>query len=195
MRPSAITAVLTLVALNLSCAVVGGYFILGAFRQGDCDGGCNAGTLLLWTLGLFAATTAISSVLWLRSRRTWKQLGLMALSLGLATIVPLGAAFARRQQQETAYHARAVRPNMDYSHVLLAQSDIPSMGVSTGQRCVFSTIDCDRRPAEIEALCPPGRVVMIPESDWQRFTRLPQEDFPMPPDKRVSAYPASCRMR
>jgi hypothetical protein len=156
MKPGNSTVAALLVLSNLLCAIVGGYFILGAFREGDCDGGCNAGTLLLWTVGLFAAMTLLSFVLWFRSRRTWRGLGLQVLALGLASLVPLGALHARRHQQDTAYRAHAVRPSMDYSHVLIARADLPPLGVSAGQRCVFSAIDCERQPAQIEALCPPG---------------------------------------
>ena len=75
--------------------------------------------------------------------------------------------------------------------MLIAEHDLPELGIQTGQRCIFSDIHCDSKPPYIPAICDSGAVA-IPEPNWSALKRLPIEDFGIPPSRVVSAFPRSC---
>ena len=185
-----------LILTSLLATAAAGYFILAAFKQGDCDGGCNTGTLLLWVLAIFLASVVISALAWLRSRRTRSSLVAICVAVaGMATVPAAGLYAYRSHQRASTGHAFALRANQDYSHVLVAIRDVPSLNVAAGQRCIFSTIDCEAHPPRIHAVCGDQGEVAIREPDWSGFERRPQEDYEIPAPPGVMSYPASCNRR
>jgi H+/Cl- antiporter ClcA len=46
------------------CALAGGYLILLAFKEGDCDGGCNSGELLWSVPAIFMLGLGLGWLLW-----------------------------------------------------------------------------------------------------------------------------------
>lgn len=185
-----------LIVTSLLAAAAAGYFILGAFKQGDCDGGCNTGTLLLWVLAVFVAAVVVSVFAWLRSRRTRSSLVAICATVAGICAVPAAVLYAYQLHQRTsAGDVSVLRANQDYSHVLVAIRDVPSLNVAAGQRCIFSTIDCEAQPPRIDAVCGERGEVAIHEPDWSGFERRPQEDFGIPAPPTVRDYPRSCGRR
>jgi hypothetical protein len=182
-----------LIATSLLATSAAGYFILGAFKQGDCDGGCNTGTLLLWVLAVFVASAVLSVFAWLRSRRTRSNLvAICAAVVGLSLVSSAGLYAYRLHQRASAGDVAVLRANQDYSHVLVAIRDVPSLNIVNGQRCIFSTIDCEAQPPRIDAICGDRGEVAIREPDWPEFERRPQEDYGIPASPLVKDYPRSC---
>ena len=64
----------------------------------------------------------------------------------------------------------------DYSHMIVAVRNVPSLNIVNGQRCIFSTIDCEAQPPRIDAVCGDRGEVAIREPDWPGFERRSQED-------------------
>lgn len=195
MRSSPTLGLGAFVLANVAVAPVSGYMILGAFRAGDCDGGCNSGALLAWTGGIAVAATVLAVVLWLRSQRTWRAWFAIAAVTIVLPLLTIGTTYGLRLDRQAA-HARSnaeLRASIDYSYMLIALRDLPSLGILAGQRCAFGWIRCDQRPRTIEAVCTGLEVVHIPEADWGALMRLPREDYPnMPRDIAASAFPRSC---
>jgi cytochrome bd-type quinol oxidase subunit 2 len=153
----------SLLLTSFVLALVGGYLILIAFQEGDCDGGCNSGALLWSIPALFFASLILGGVLWLNSQRTWRSLICVVAMLGVAILVPAVAAYAYQlhQKKQLLEQQALVRTNQDYSHMLIAVRDVPALGVSAGERCIFSVVDCGQLPRRIEALCQHQGMVSI----------------------------------
>jgi hypothetical protein len=185
-----------LITTSLLATAAAGYFILAAFKQGDCDGGCNTGTLLLWVLAVFVVAVVVSVLAWLRSRRTRSNLVAICVAVAGLSIVLSGGLYAYRlHHRASAGDVAVLRANQDYSHVLVAIRDVPSLNVAAGQRCIFSTIDCHAEPPRIDAVCGDRGEVVIREPDWSGFERRPQEDYGIPASPLVKDYPRSCSRR
>lgn len=195
MRPPHRLGLGAFVLANVTVAPASGYLILGAFRAGDCDGGCNSGAMLAWTGGIAVASTLVAVALWMRSRRTWRDWFAIAAATIALPLLAIGITYAVRLERRTplAVGTAEVRASLDYSHMLIAVRDLPSLGIVAGQRCAFGSIRCGERPRTIEAVCTGLDVMQIPEADWGALMRLPGEDFPnMPPDVAAAAFPRSC---
>jgi hypothetical protein len=193
MKKNAVAAASVLLT-SLVCALAGGYLILLAFKEGDCDGGCNSGELLWSVPGIFAVSLALGWVLWRNSQRTWRSVVCIVAILAAGTILPTVAVYAYQLQQKNSLleQQAELRANQDYSHMLLAMQDIPAVGVYAGERCIFSAVDCEQQPRQIEAICKRQGLVNIAQRDWGGFVRLPKEDFVSPAPAEIQRFPQSC---
>lgn len=173
-----------------------GYVFLATFKQGDCDGGCNSGTLLLYLLAIFALSVLVSAVVWWRTRRTIRSLLVVAAALLGGFALSAGALYAYQvRQSAVGGSASVLRANQDYSHVLVAVRDLPALNIVAGQRCIFSTVDCDAQPPHLAAVCGPQGETLLRQPDWSGFERRPQEDHPVPAPRAVIDFPHSCPRR
>jgi len=189
-RDLASLAQVTMTALVGAAAV--GYFVVSAFRQGDCDGSCDVGTLLVWVLAVACGWMVLGGLAWWRSDRTRRSVWSLCAALLALSAVASAALYAYRLQQAGSGAAR-LRANQDDSHVLVAVRTVPTLGIATGQRCIFSSVDCEARPPRITAVCEERGSLVIEEPNWGAFERRPQEDFGVPPTRAVSDFPQSCR--
>jgi hypothetical protein len=183
-----------LLLTSFVCALAGGYLILLAFKEGDCDGGCNSGELLWSVPAILAMSVLLGWVFWLNSQRTWKSLLSVATLLVAVVMLPTAALYAYQLQQKNNLLQKQaeLRANQDYSHMLLAVRDISAIGVFAGDRCIFSAVDCDHQPHQIEAICKRQGAVSIAQADWTGFIRLPKEDFLKSATQAVEKFPQSC---
>jgi uncharacterized protein (TIGR03382 family) len=189
-----IAVAVSLLLTSAVCALVAGFLILLAFKQGDCDGGCNSGELLWSVPAIFTVGLGLGWLLWRRSKGTWRSLATVIVILAVATMLPVLATYAYKLQQKnnSLEQQAALRTNQDYSHMLLAVRDIPAINVMAGERCIFSVIDCEQQPHRIEAICKRPGAVSIAQSDWNGLARLPKEDFPVPVPVEIQRFPLSC---
>lgn len=170
-------------------SLVSGYFILSAFRSGDCDGGCNTMQLLAVVGCLFVAFTLIGCGLMTRGDGPRRLRTSALVWMACIFVIPSAAMYLWKQA-----HPAPLQANQDQSFVLVTEHALPALGVAAGQRCIFSDIRCDTSPPQLRAFCGSGELV-IPESDWPTFKRLPLEDFGVPPSNAISAFPESCARR
>ncbi|KQO13901.1 hypothetical protein ASF11_13740 [Acidovorax sp. Leaf76] len=170
-------------------SLVSGYFILSAFRSGDCDSGCNTMQLLAFIGCLFVAFILIGCGLMTRGDGPRRLRTSAMVWMACVLVIPSAAIFLWKQTQPTPLQA-----NQDLSFVIVAEHAVPALGVSAGQRCIFSDIRCDLSPPRLRAFCGSGEL-NIAASDWPAFKRLPLEDFGVPPSDAINAFPASCARR
>ena len=184
----------SLLLTSAVCALAAGYLILLAFKEGDCDGGCNTGELLWSVPAIFMVGLGLGWLLWRQSKRTWTSLATVIVILAVAIMFPVLATYAYKLQQKnnSLEQQAALRTNQDHSHMLLAVRDIPAANVMAGERCIFSVIDCEQQPHRIEAVCKRPGAVSIAQSDWNGLVRLPKEDFPIPVPAEIQRFPLSC---
>ncbi|MDH4419112.1 MAG: hypothetical protein QE485_18025 [Acidovorax sp.] len=167
-------------------SLIGGYFILETFRAGDCDGGCNAAHLLAMIGCLFLAFTLVGCFL-MFCRNAPRPLRFIQLVIMASVILlPTGAMFLWKQTYPAQLHT-----NQDDSFMLIAEHELPDLGIKKGQRCIFSEVHCAPSPPHIRATCGNSDIA-IPQTDWSAFKRLPQEDFGIPPSSSIRAFPRSC---
>ncbi|WP_152033972.1 hypothetical protein [Paracidovorax avenae] len=176
-----------LVGAALVSCLVGGFFFIRAFQAGDCDGGCNLSTLVSIVAAAFVVFLVVGYFLMKRvaAKGTNPYPALIALS-AVVVAVP-GLALLGKE----LLPAGPLKANQDNSYMLMARRDLPGLGISAGDRCIFSRIDCSAAPARIDAVCTQGAVA-LEEPQWSAFDRLPREDFGIPPDSTVQAFPESC---
>ncbi|AVS93400.1 hypothetical protein C8246_18355 [Paracidovorax avenae] len=176
-----------LVGAALVSCLVGGFFFIRAFQAGDCDGGCNLSTLVSIVAAAFVVFLVVGYFLMKRvaAKGTNPYPALIALS-AVVVAVP-GLALLGKE----LLPAGPLKANQDNSYMLMARRGLPGLGISAGDRCIFSRIDCSAAPARIDAVCTQGAVA-LEESQWSAFDRLPREDFGIPPDSTVQAFPKSC---
>jgi hypothetical protein len=184
----------SLLLTSAVCALAAGYLILLAFKEGDCDGGCNSGELLWSVPAILVGSLLLGWTLWRQSKRTGGSLATVIVILAVATMFPVLATYAYKLQQKnnSLEQQAAFRTNQDYSHMLLAVRDIPAANVMAGERCIFSLVDCEQQPHRIEAICKRPGAVSIAQSDWNGLVRLPKEDFPIPVPAEIQRFPLSC---
>lgn len=91
-------------------------------------------------------------------------------------------------------------PDVDYSYMTIATKPITATYDSTDvqikawERCVIGPVHCDKKPRTVQAMCLGIRkAVMIKESDWTAFQRIPDEDLQglidRPKDMHLCAAP------
>ncbi|MDA8522653.1 hypothetical protein [Acidovorax sp. NCPPB 4044] len=177
---------LTLICTAFLSCLTGGLLFIRAFQAGDCDGGCNISKLILVVACAFIAFLGIGNTLMKyqasKGRNTYTSLVI----LSIITVAVPGLLFFWRSLE-----SESLRTNQDNSYMLIATRDLPNLGIATGNRCIFSTVDCSTSPARIHAICTEGAMT-LEEPQWIAFQRLPQEDFGIPPSGTVQMFPNSC---
>jgi len=78
-------------------------------------------------------------------------------------------------------------PNTDFHMMAIATRPVDALTpagsdkvrVKAWERCGLGVTWCDKHPRTVEASClGSGRIVLIRESDWSAFQRIPIEDLP-----------------
>ncbi|GKS86580.1 hypothetical protein AVMA1855_20530 [Acidovorax sp. SUPP1855] len=172
-------------AAFLSC-LAGGFFFVRTFQAGDCDGGCNISALVGAIAGAWIAFLGIGHALMRRQARQGRRPFAALAILSLLTVAIPASLFLGKTLRSSP-----LRANQDNSYMLIAVRDLPALGITTGQRCIFSSVDCSTEPARIDAVCTQGAVT-LKAPQWSAFQRLPNEDFGIAPTSAVQAFPKSC---
>ncbi|AVS75797.1 hypothetical protein [Paracidovorax cattleyae] len=183
-------SLLALICAALMSCLVGGFFFIRTFQAGDCDGGCNLYTLASIVSAAFAAFLSAGYVLMKRREAKGESPYPALIALSAAVLAVPGLMLAVKGMLP----AGPLKTNQDDSYMLVAKRDVPGIGIATGDRCIFSRIDCSATPARIDAVCTRGAIT-LEESQWSAFARQPREDFGIPPDGAVQAFPRSCPKR
>jgi hypothetical protein len=82
--------------------------------------------------------------------------------------------------------SRPTIPNVDFYAMAIATKPVnvtvygtaSKVRVKAWERCALGIVNCDERPRTVEAICiGTGATVLIDESSWAVFRRIPEEDL------------------
>ena len=180
---------LMLALVGLFCGVAVS-MLNGAFEARHCGEDCASaalGSLLAWAGAGVVVFLVLGLVLWPRTRKTFKSLVWVALLLASASTLPSLGIYgyelhSRYWKDEWSRHI----PNSDYSLMVIAANSIEvttagaesKIQIKHWERCALGSIDCEKKPRSLEAIClGSGKVVTIEESKWPVFRRIPDEDL------------------
>lgn len=128
---------------------------MGIFRYQECEGDTVLGDQVRrWLLSIVVAVAALFSGIVIGERRA-------ASSLPTVPNVDFYAmAIATEPVNATAYGSAS------------------KVRIKAWERCALGLVTCDKRPRTVEAIClGTGATVLIDESSWAAFRRIPDEDL------------------
>ena len=149
--------------------------------------GERLGKATLWSLALLLAFPAIGQFLFKRTGEGLKKTVIIVGGLCVASLTPFATMYGYGLHQRywsTAW--RSNLPSVDFSMMAIATKPVTAIdygttskvAINTWERCALGVTTCDRQPRTVEAIClGSGTTVLIEESDWTAFRRIPNEDL------------------
>ncbi|MDR0233686.1 MAG: hypothetical protein LBI31_02635 [Zoogloeaceae bacterium] len=184
-------ACLLFITAGIFCGVVISLFDV-AFEPKNCGEDCvsrNLESLFTWVAVCVFSFSFFGLRVWSRMRQTLKSLA--AIVMVLMTIPILPAILIYCYELHTRYWTedswKREIPNMDFSDMVIATKPViasriggsdEKIQVKAWERCALGYADCDRNPRAVEVAClGDARYVLLDESSWPAFQRIPDEDL------------------
>lgn len=182
-------SLVALAAVGLICGAAIG--IVNTAFVPNCGEACAAerlGKVTLWGLALLVAFPLLGQFGFKRTGEGLKQTIAVAGVLSLIALAPPFLKYGYELHQrywKTAWQSDI--PNIDFSMMSIvtrpvsatAYGTVSRIPIKAWERCALGVVTCDKRPRFVEAMClGSGATVLIEESNWTAFRRIPDEDLP-----------------
>jgi len=180
---------IALAVFGLVCGVAGSLFSTALVP--NCGQDCDVEKLregFLWGIVLLFAFPVIGALAFKKIAGGLKNTVRLAVLLFLAAVGPPGVLYGYELHQrywKVAWQFEI--PNVDFNTMVIATRPVEaiahgktsSVQVKAWERCVLGVVSCDKDPRTVEAICMGnGKNVLLAESDWFAFRRIPEEDLP-----------------
>ena len=180
--------------LALVCLAVVGFcsgITVGAFNTGLvplCGDPCGAkrlGQSVIWGLSLLVVFPLIGNFAIKKLGGSLIKIFTIAIVLSFLVLFPAASIYGYKLHK-LYWQSPAILgvPDVDYSYMTIATKPVTatygtsSVKIKAWERCVLGPVYCDKQPRAVQAICLDTRkAVLIKESDWPTFQRIPEEDL------------------